>query len=195
MQVYATTLYDPGRSRSLHFTIVPARSLRRPVEGPLQVARRLGLAPLSDDRPYLRPVDGWSLPFLLDALTGSYPTNFPWVLEIPFPGAGRQGEGPTEFAQQVAYAQVIPFEESPVRGRSLAGLLTTGGATAAVAAYAESGEPVVIVVVAGAVILFTGVGVVARRLEVSLGRLIGVDVESEIDEPPGDAEPPDGHPF
>jgi hypothetical protein len=168
-QVYSTTLFDRERPRQLRFLVVPARSLETPAEDPVDVATRLGLVPFRTERPYVRPLEGWSLPFLLDAITDSYPLDFPWVLEILYSGASRSGEGPTEFAQKVAYAPLIPFEESPVRGRSLATLLTTGGATGAVAAYAESGKPVVVLVIAGSVVLFTGVGVVARRLEVASG--------------------------
>jgi len=94
--------------------------------------------------------------------------------------------GPTQFAQYAVYAPVIPVEASPVRGRSLAALLTTGGATGAMILYGATRDPAAAALyAAGVTILFTAAYPVFLRLEAAVARLMDV----ELERPAGEDEP------
>lgn len=182
-QTYSTALFDREGGRHVRFLVVPERSLDAPIEPP-QLAARLGLREVPGPRPQLEP---WNLPLLLDSMTNAYPLDFPWIFELPFRGAGRRGGGPSAFAQYAAFAPVIPVEASPVKGRSLASLMTKGGAVGAIYLYAETGDPVALVYAAGVTILFTAVWPVLLRLEAAMASLMGVELEQE---PPDEPPPP-----
>ena len=109
--------------------------------------------------PMVRP-DPWALPFLIDTALGRFP-DFPWVLEVRGPGERREGQLPSDFAQYLAYAPVIPFESSPLANRSLAEILTTSGGTATAAAgyYATGDLLVVLAVPVGIIVLGAAQGV------------------------------------
>ena len=175
---YSTALFDPGGQRQLRFLVLPDRSLPAGYadegDSAWQIADRIAS---SNWRP-LDSVEAWSLPFLLDAMTGRYgDVGYPFRFEIFWRDVPGPSRGPTEFAQYAVYAPVIPVEVSPVRGRSIAGLLTTGGATAAVALYGTTGEAAAVIYVAGVTIFFTAAYPALLRLEAAVARLMDVELE------------------
>jgi hypothetical protein len=145
---------------------VPARSL---AAGKVPLIERVADELLTEPAPGVVAIEAWSLPFLIDAIMlGRYP-EFPWVLEVPFPGAAREGRGPSEFAQHIAYAPLVPFESSPLRGRSLAEIIAASGtAGAAVVGYHATGDPLMILKVpAGLIIAGAALGI-AEALRIGL---------------------------
>jgi hypothetical protein len=122
--LYSTALFDPIGQRQLRFLVVPDRSLPEEVESAQQVAASLGVG---DWRP-LDPLEAWSLPFLLDAMSGRGREflDYPFRFEIPWRQLLGPRRGHSQFAQYAVYAPVLRVEALPVRGRSMAGLLTKG---------------------------------------------------------------------
>lgn len=176
--LYSTALFDPAGERQLRFMVLPARSLpaayAKEVESARQIADRIAPA---DWRP-LDPVEAWSLPFLLDAMTRRYgDAGYPFRFEIFWRDVPGPSRGPTQFAQYAVYAPVMPVEASPVRGRSIASLLATGGATAAVTLYGATGDAAAVLYVAGVTIFFTAGYPVFLRLEAAVARIVGVDLD------------------
>ena len=154
VQVYETTLHERDGQRGFAFATVPARSLP---EGDVPPAALLGRSLETEGGP-LGPIEAWSLPFLVDALMGRLVTPFdepyfddpffglPWR----YPGRGRSVRSPSAFAQQLAYAPVVPFESSPLGGKSLADIVTTAGGAAS--AYVTRDPLMLLTVPAGIIV-------------------------------------------
>jgi hypothetical protein len=169
-QLYETVIVnrDPAApystERGLRIVTIPARSLAFPETPPVErLADELGF----EDHRHLDPVEAWSLPFLIDATLGRFP-DFPWTLEVWASGRRRRGEGPSTFAQHIAYEPVIPFESSPLRGASLAQLLTAGGTAAGGAVGYVEGHIVMILVVPAGIIIAGAARGVADALHIGI---------------------------
>lgn len=198
-QLYETVIAnrdsgDPrAEEKALRIVTIPARSL---AFGEVPPVERLA-SELDFERSLrLAPVEGWSLPFMIDAILGRFPPDFPWVLEVPGPGARRRGEGPSRFAQHIAYEPVVPFESSPLRGSSLAELLAAGGAAAGGAVGFVEGQVIVILAVPAGIILIGAARGVADALHIGIRTklLEWMGVPDPSQRPLGDDEPPDPPP-
>jgi hypothetical protein len=201
-QFYDTSLYERGTyvERGFRLITVPRRSLVDADEfDPVRLSLRLGIRGLegTDSRSPTQ-VEAWSLPFLVDSLIGGQP---PWPFEPFAPRPFRidrrsRVRGPSPFAQHVAFAPVVPFESSPLGPKTLADLLTAGGGAGAALGSYVTGDPVLLIVAAGGIIVggaASGIGDALRvGLRAKLLELMGVD---DPDRDRGPDEPdltPDG---
>ncbi len=182
VQVYETTIYDrevPGQA--LTFLTLPARSLRQPEPPPVEdVARELGVL-LMDESPraFRRNVRPWGLPFLIDGALGRrFPFRFYFDPDVPF----GEKDGPSRFAEYLAFEAIVPWESSPLGSKALATLITSTGAAGAALGYGATGEPIVLLTVpAGIVIVGTALGLgagaatgLAEGVRYRIRRLMGV---------------------
>lgn len=173
-QFYETEIHNRDTGDAFTFITVPTRSLPgREVPNAEAVAETLRI-----EVPRVpQPAEPWALPFLVDALMGR-PLDYPWILE---PGGRQEGQTPSPFAQYVTYSAVIPFEESPLDNKSLAGLLAgTTGSTAIVVGFA-AGHPIMLLVVPAGIILCGAATGIAQALQIGLRthllRFMGVEDE------------------
>jgi len=187
-QIYETTVYNRDTGRAFGFATAPARSFPERETPTMDRLVELGDLP---DAIRIRPVEAWNLPFLLDAALGRFP-DFPYEFHFYFDPleSARPRRTPSPFAQHLAYAPIIPFEASPLGGKSLAEVLTTAGTGtgAVVGAYAMQ-EPLVLVAVPAGIIVCKaashvgdGIGIALRTL---ILRLVGAEVE-DTTEPPNE---------
>lgn len=197
-QFYETTVHNRDGRESFSFVTIPVRSIPSGIEAPDAVgtARLLGLREprLGDEGAIaLRPVEAWSLPFLLDAMLGRPLDDFgPWRDPFWFEDylrGPRSRSGPSAFAQYLAYSPVVPFESSPLGPKALSELATAGGGVgAALGAYA-TGDPLLLLVVPAGIIVCGAARGVADALRIGLRskllELMGVE------DPDRDASEPD----
>jgi hypothetical protein len=180
-QLYETTIHNRDTGDAFSFAVVPRRSLAEYVDPNSwqSVVDVLGLeAPRAPE-----PVELWSLPFLVDSLMGRR-VDYPWILE---PGGSRRGQTPTPFAQYLTYAAEIPFEQSPLEGKSLAQILAgTSGVGSIVVGFA-AGNPLMLVIVPAAIILCYGATGLGQGLQIILRtyalRLAGMEDQAPAEEP------------
>lgn len=114
------------------------------------------------------------MPFLIDAALGRPLDTFDWPFEPYFVErylSGRRGPrrgGPSEFAQYVTYAPVIPFESSPLGPKALSDLATAGGGVGvAVGAYA-SGHPILLLAIPAGIVVCGAAAGIADALRIGL---------------------------
>jgi hypothetical protein len=91
-------------------------------------------------------------------------------------------QGPSRFAEYLAFEAVIPFESSPLGAKALATLIAGTTSAGAALGYAATGDPIVLVTVpAGIVVAGVAIGVgagaaagIAEGVRYQLCRLMGV---------------------
>ena len=192
-QLYETTIYNRDDGRAFSFVTVPGRSLAFAEAPPAEaLARDLGLEPIAGTATAAPPVysvaplEGWSLPFFIDALMGRWNGPQPFF-EWRFYSDVPKRRGPSEFAQHLAYARVVPFESSPLEAKSLVELITGGAASAAVGYL--TGHPLFVLFVAAGIIVCGTARGVADALRIGartkLLAWMGVD-DPEAPAPPDD---------
>lgn len=190
-QLYETMVANRDTGDAVHFITVPARSLvERTGRDATRFAEQLGF----DRAGRVEPVEAWSLPFLIDVALGNFP-QFPWTLDVLEPGLRRRGHLPSSFAQHIAYAPIVPFEQSPLEAKSLAEVLATAGpGVGAVVGYLATDRPLILIVApAGIIIVGAALGI-ARALEEGLRqrllRRMGIDphVDESRESPAADDE-------
>jgi hypothetical protein len=191
-QVYETTIYDRESGQWFSVASVPVRSLAD--EDAVSVASYLA----GGEAAQPASVESWRLPFLLDAVLRRYP-SLDWEWErwehrdrfFLYPNR----DGPSAFAQQLAYDRVLPVESSPLTGRSLSELLVSGGI---VTAYVTHHPAIVFAGPAGVFLctvarhLGDGIGIPMRdRLWRALGaseESLNRDADTSDDEPDEDEQ-------
>ena len=187
-QIYETTVYDRDSGQWLSLASAPIRSL------PDSDATRIASYLAGDDAARVATVEPWSLPFLIDAVLRRYP-SLGWEWErwehLDRFVLYRNREGPSAFAQRLAYDRIVPVESSPLTSRSLTELLVGG---AAVTAYVTH-HPALIFAGPSGVFLCTvarhlgdGVGIPMRD---RLWRALGASAESLSRDAEPDAESDD----
>lgn len=185
-QIYETTIYDRESGQWFSLASAPLRSLAdRDAVG---VAAELA----GDDGAHVATVEPWSLPFLIDALLRRYPSlGWEWDRweHLDRFVLYRNRDGPSAFAQHLAYQRIVPVESSPLTNRSLTELFVAGGG--AVTAYVTH-HPALILAGPTGVFLCTvarhlgdGIGVPLRD---RLWRALGASEDSLRH----DDKPPDG---
>jgi hypothetical protein len=178
----------------MRFVTIPARSLATGEVPPVELlAEDLGLDGIAR-------AEAWSLPFVLDAILGRFTPDYPWVLEFPGPGRRRRGRSPSAFAQHLAYEPVIPFESSPLQGRSLGELLAAGGASAGAAIGFIEGHAIVVLAMPTGIIVIGAARGAAEALQIGIRTKMlawmGVPdpaQSSSTDDPPPQPPPPPPH--
>lgn len=193
-QIYETTIFNRDREgAAFTFLTIPARSLPSREMPPIdQVADELGVLFMEPENPraFRRNLRPWGLPFLLDGALGRrHAFRFYFDPDTPF------GEkvGPSQFAEYLAFEAVIPFESSPLGGKSLAALITTTGSAGAALGYAGSGDPIVLVTVPAGIVLGGAAVGVGAGLAVGLADGIQSRIRRFLGVPDSDDEDP-GHP-
>jgi hypothetical protein len=176
-QFYETTLYNRDRDQALAIATVPARSLPT---GEVPPVEALG-EQLETPGGIIRPVEAWSLPFLIDTALGEprWPGSpFDAPLSWPLAARPRNDRWSSPFAEYVAFTPVVPFESSPLGAKSLGGLVA--GAGGAVGAYATHDPLLLLTVPAGIIVcraafhIGDGIGIAVRTV---ILRWVGVDTE------------------
>lgn len=194
VQLFETTIYNADRrGEAFTFITVPARSFSDEVPAIENVADALGVLFMEPDTPraFRRNLRPWGLPFLLDGALGRRaPFRFYFDPDVPF----REKQGPSSFAEYLAFEARIPFESSPLGGKTLTALVTASGSAGAALGYAATSDPIVLVtvpagIVIGGAALGVGAGLATGLAEVvhqGVCRLMGVPGH----EPP-DQQPPE----
>lgn len=190
-QIYETTIFNRDRRReAFTFLTVPARSLPTQEMPPMdQIADDLGLLLMEPENPrsFRRNLRPWGLPFLLDGALGRRQAfRFYFDPDTPF----GEKEGPSRFAEYLAFEAVIPFESSPLGAKSLAALITTTGSVGAALGYAGSGDPIVLVTVPAGIVLGGAAIGVGAGLAVGLADGIQSRVRRLLEIPESDREDP-----
>ena len=152
----------------------------------------LGLRPVESPRGPLslvEPVEAWSLPFLIDALMGRWNgPDFLFEWRLYFDPANRRG--PSQFAQHLTYARVVPVESSPLAPVALADLIATQDVSAALGYLAD--HPVLVLKTSGVIIVgyaVRGIGqAVQTGIRTGLLRVMGIGGEQAGDEPEDNAD-------
>jgi hypothetical protein len=177
-QLYETTIYD-REGHAFSYVTVPARSIVFPAVPDVQaISAELELRPLDPARApatLLEPVEPWSIPFLIDGLMGRWDgPGFPYEWRLYFDPLNRRG--PSEFAQHLTFAKVVPVESSPLAGVSLADIISTHEVSATLG-YLGS-HPVLLLKTSGVVIVgyaVRGIGqAIQIKLRIGLLRIMGV---------------------
>jgi hypothetical protein len=147
------------------------------VVGPNQLANYLDASTLDViDEP-------WALPQAIDVVISASAETFS-------PDPLRR---PSAFAQYLAYEPVIPFEESPLGNKSLAGLLSASGSTGAWLVVATGHPLLLFAVPAGIVLTYAATGI-GEALQIGLRAkvlaMLGIydDSESQASEAAAQSE-------
>lgn len=141
----------------------------------------------------IEPVEAWSLPLVFDALLGRF-SELPWFFELGGPRFRTPKRGPSQFAQYLTFAPIVPFEQSPLGAQSIAEAVTKAGgmgtAGVAVGVFATTEPSLLITVPAGIIVckaashVGDGVGI---GLRTQIVRLLSAD-EPPLNEPPEDGQ-------
>jgi hypothetical protein len=157
-QIYETTVYDRESGQWISLASAPLRSLAD------RDAAELATEIAGDDGAHVATIEPWGLPFLIDAVLRQYPSlGWEWDRweHLDRFVLYRNRDGPSAFAQQLAYDRIVPVESSPLTSRSLAELFVGGGAVTAYVTH----HPALILAGPAGVLLCT----VARHLGDGIG--------------------------
>jgi hypothetical protein len=170
-QYYWTTLFDQYQPQSLSFAFVPLRSFTNNEIPRLDViARVLDAQSLGSQQ-----IQPWHIPALLACLLPGYgPLQSPFELMTQLTSGSPIMIHPYKlgFAQYIAHSDVIPFEESPLKGKSLMSIAGSAGVT--IGLLAAGGTPMVIVTVPLGILLCTAAAELGPELGKRLPKLMGL---------------------
>lgn len=178
-QTYETTIVDRQSNLAARFVVAPARSFRDGgewLQSPEGVQEALGM-----DRA-LRPLAAPYLPAVL-AATFAPPSvaedlteRLDWP-EIDFRGLylprwyGGQSQAVADFLNYLAYAEVIPFEASPLDAKALASVVTSASGVGTGGYFGfliSGGGPIAVIAVPLGMIIGGAAAGVGRALEEGL---------------------------
>jgi hypothetical protein len=170
LQFFATTLRDRYQpQQSLSFVFLPARSLKNnKVPAWNQISNLL--------EPFFLPpkeVSAAQLPLALASLlptTGPLPP-FAW-LDLPSGVPITIDPNQLGFAEYVAFAEVVPFEESPLKGKSPLAIAALAGAQ--IGLLAGGPTPLLFITVPSGILLCTAAVVIGPHIGEWVNRLLGV---------------------
>lgn len=165
-QIYETMVAEPGLGLSFSVIVVPARSFPE------------GHTPDRDDLASSLDLD-WQVGL---ENVAELPSAIIAILHGEISQGSRAGDPGFEFAEAVAFGDIVPFESSPLDARSLASIVTGSGvaAGAAVGFVVGAGVPplLLITVPAGMIICGAAAGIAAaldQGLKARLLRRLGVE--------------------
>jgi hypothetical protein len=166
-QYYWTTIADRFSDRTLSFAVVPARSFNSG-QIPAQVEQQLGFTSLTGPE-----LEAWHLPTILAELLKA--GVLPQALSVTIANlrSGTQilvDPFSLGFAQYVAHSDLIPFEQSPLKGKSLMSIALGGGIK--IGLLAGAGSPIVLLTVPLGIIVCTAAAAVGPALGEKLVSLI-----------------------
>jgi hypothetical protein len=158
-QLFATTLYDRHQPQQLSFVFIPTRSMANRFVPELSVLRTIA--------PSYLPAA------LASLLSPPVPSNpFSWADTPPPVGYVFVDPNSIGFAEYVAFSEVVPFEESPLRSKSLMTLAVATGAK--IGLIAGGATPFVLLTVPAGIILCTAGVIFGPALGEKVSKLIGV---------------------
>jgi hypothetical protein len=177
-QLYETTLIDRGSGLEARFIVAPARSFldSELLRQPDRLAERLGMP------SPMRPLAPSFLPAVLAATYAPPGTaeelmdRLRWP-ELDFRGLylprwyGPVAQGAADFLTYASYAEVIPFESSPLDAKSLASVVTSASGVGAGGYFGflvAGGSPAAIITVPLGMIIGGAAAGVGRALEEGL---------------------------
>jgi hypothetical protein len=181
LQIFESTIFSDTNDQAVHVLVAPARSFVEPgdLKSPEALIGELDLKKIGSVSPT-------NLVFALDAMVGidecgrESPEGALEFLRAQTVPITHATQAPTDvtFAEQVAFSDLIPFEQSPVNLESLVGSApkATGVAMGAYAGFVMSrGTPLILVTVPAGMIIFGAAAGVAKALEEWLrGRLLNL---------------------
>jgi hypothetical protein len=159
-QYYSTTLFDRYQPQRLSFTFIPARSLADGIPPLSIVAIRLDAELLNP-----RQIHPWHLPILLASLLPGYGTSqvaSELLTQLTRHNPIMMHPNQLGFAEYIAYSDVIPFEESPLKGKSLMAIAGTAGVQ--IGLMAAGGDPIVLLTVPLGILLCTAAAMLGPGL-------------------------------
>jgi hypothetical protein len=169
-QLFTTTLYDRHQPQQLSFVFIPARSLANLQFLDLNAVKDL----IDPNASWFSTIPPSYLPAALASLL-SFPGQsnpFPWW-HGHLPPAGTVWIDPNSlgFAEYVAFSEVLPFEESPLRSISPMAAAVSAGAT--IGLIAGGATPFVLLTVPVGIILCTAGVTFGPALGDKMSKLIG----------------------
>jgi|HubBroStandDraft_6_1064221.scaffolds.fasta_scaffold141264_2 hypothetical protein len=169
-QLFATTLYDRHQPQQLSFVFIPTRSMANRFVPELSVLKDL----IDPNANFLRTIAPSYLPAALASLLSPpAPSNpFSWADTPPPVGYVFVDPNSIGFAEYVAFSEVVPFEESPLRSKSLMTLAVATGAK--IGLIAGGATPFVLLTVPAGIILCTAGVIFGPALGEKVSKLIGV---------------------
>jgi hypothetical protein len=169
-QCYWTTVFDRYQPQSLSFAFLPVRSL---VSDDIP---RLDVIATILEGQLLTPgeIHPWHLPTLLASILLDGTQQDPSKLSMQLAYGGPAWVDPKRlgFAEYVSYSDVIPFEESPLKGKSLMSIAGSAGVT--IGLIAAHGTPLVILTVPLGILLCTAAAELGPELGKKLPKLMGL---------------------
>jgi hypothetical protein len=130
-------------------------------------------------------VEPWYLPFVIDQLLGQQPWRPDRFDRLrprgtyPPTERRRQLRGPSPFAQYAVFTPIVPFESSPLGSKALVDLVTAGGGAGAALGSYVTGDPILLIVAAGGIIVCGAARGISDALRIGLRarllELMGVD--------------------
>ena len=170
-QYYWTTLLDQYQPQSLSFAFVPTRSLSGNDIPPVDLSAHV----LEGQLLSTQEIQPWYLPALLAFLLRN-PNSLQAVSELSdqltYGGPISVDPQSLGFAEYVAYTDVIPFEESPLKGKSLMSFAAAAGVH--IGMIAAGGHAIVVLTVPLGILLCTAAAELGPELGKRLPRLMGL---------------------
>ena len=168
-QLFATTLYDRLQPQQLSFVFIPARSMANG-----QVPEWNAVKDLIDPNAnFFRTIAPSYLPAALASmLSPPTPSNpFSWADALPPAGSIWIDPNSVGFAEYVAFSEAVPFEESPLKSKSLMTVAVMTGAK--IGLIAGGATPFVLLTVPVGIILCTAGVTFGPALGDKVSKLIG----------------------
>jgi hypothetical protein len=168
-QIFATTLHDRHQPQELSFVFIPARSMPDGFVPELSAIKDL----IDPNANFLRTISPAYLPVALASLLPpSAPSNpFSWVDVLPPAGSIFVHPNSIGFAEYVAFSEVVPFEDSPLRSKSIMAVAVATGAK--IGLIAGGATPFVLLTVPAGIILCTAGVIFGPALGDKVSKLIG----------------------
>jgi hypothetical protein len=170
-QYYGTTIFDQYQPQSFSFAFVPLRSFANNQIPQLDTIVTM----LQGHRLDAGEIQPWHLPVVLASiLSGGGPMLSPSQLlpNLVYGGSVLVDAHKLGFADYVAHSDLIPFEESPIRGKSLMSIAGSAGVT--IGLIAAGNNPIVILTVPLGILLCTAAAALGPELGKNLPKLMGL---------------------
>jgi hypothetical protein len=168
-QLFATTLYDRHQPQQLSFVFIPARSMANGLVPELNAVKDL----IDPSAHFFRTIAPSYLPAALASLLSPpAPANpFSWADALPPAGSVFIHPNSIGFAEYVAFSEVVPLEESPLRSKSLMAVAVATGTK--IGLIAGGATPFVLLTVPVGIILCTAGVIFGPALGDKVSKLIG----------------------
>jgi len=168
-QACATTLYDRHKPQQLSFVFIPTHSLAGNYVPDIRAVKDL----LDPGANYFHTIAPSYLPAALASML-SPPTDsdpFAWATALPPPTQIWIDPNSIGFAEYVAFSEVVPMEESPLKARSMMAAAVAAGVQ--IGLIAGGLTPYVLLTIPAGIILCAASVVFGTALGDKVSKLIG----------------------